>query len=168
MQQTNFQKVIDFNEQFGVKIYDKPDEKIFDIDPKLINLRMNLIREEIKELEQAVTKKDYIETIDALADILYVVYGMGVSIGIDLDRAFDLVHKSNMSKLCKNEQEAQDTVKWYHEQYIENKLPYDSADYRRSEDGKYWVVYNKSTGKILKSINYNVVDLVPLIKNINT
>ena len=162
MSETNFEKVVDFNRQFGVKIFDKPQVNIFDEDKKLVELRMNLIREEVQELEEAVKNKDYVETVDALADILYVVYGMGSSIGIDLDKAFNLVHESNMSKLCKTEDEAKNTVKWYEEQYKNNALPYDTPSYRKSHNNKYWVVYNKSTGKILKSINYNAVDLKEL------
>ena len=104
------------------------------------------------------------ETIDALTDILYVVYGAGVSFGIDLNRAFEIVHSSNMSKLCVDENEAQDTVLWYKEQFKQGKLPYDSPAYRRSDDEKYWVVYNESTGKILKSINYTPADFKELLQ----
>ena len=92
----------------------------------------------------------FVETIDALADILYVVYGAGASFGIDLDKAFDIVHKSNMSKLCISEKEAIETVEWYKK----NSTVYDSPSYRKSEDNKFWVIYNKSTGKVLKSIKY--------------
>ena len=58
-----------------------------------------------------------VETIDALADILYVVYGAGASFGIDLDKAFDIVHRSNMSKLCQTEEDAIETVRIYKEKY---------------------------------------------------
>ncbi len=159
-QVTNFDKVVDFNKQFGVKVSDTPDSKVFDKEPKLVELRMNLIREEMKELEEAVKNKDYVETADALSDILYVVYGMGASIGINLDKTFDLVHNSNMSKLCTTEEEAQTTVKWYEK----NEPRYDTPAYRKSQDGQYFVVYNKSTGKILKSVNYKPVDLTYLSK----
>jgi len=111
----------------------------------------------------AVSEKNYIETIDALGDILYVVYGMGASIGVDLDEAFRLIHESNMSKLCSTEEEAIETVDWYTKNYNPETLPYDSPAYRLSDDGKFWVVYNKSSGKILKSINYHPVDLKPLL-----
>lgn len=160
---TNFEKVVDFNVKFGVPVFEKPFVDIFDKNPKLLELRMNLIREEMKELETAVKSKDYIEMVDALSDILYVVYGAGASIGMNLDKAFQLVHDSNMSKLCKNEEEAKKTVEYYKEKYLSGELPYDSAAYRLSEDKKYYVVFNKNTGKILKSINYNMVDLKPLV-----
>lgn len=164
--ESNFQKVIEFNKKFGVTVHDKPVPDIFDRDPKLVHLRMELIREEMRELEEAVKKKNYIETIDALCDILYVVYGAGCSFGADLDVAFDLVHKSNMSKLCRTEEEAKETVRYYEEN--KEKLGYDSPCYRLSDNkeinNKYYIVYNKSTGKILKSINYHPVDLTYLVK----
>lgn len=161
---SNFEKVRDFNLQFGVPSFDHPQLDIFTQNPQLIQLRMNLIREEMAELEEAVHNHDYTETIDALSDILYVVYGMGVSIGMNMDNAFDIVHCSNMSKLCKTEEEAQATVAWYTEQYSLGTQPYDSPSYRKSTCGEYWVVYNKSTGKILKSINYHLVDFSEIIK----
>ena len=82
---------------------------------------------------------------------------MGRAIGVDLDKAFKLVHKSNMSKLCKNEDDAKQTVEWYKQKFVSGEQPYDSPSYRKSPNGKYWVVYNKSTSKILKSIKYKPV-----------
>ena len=147
---TNFRKVYDFNKCFGVPVSDTPEKNVFDEKPDLVKLRFSLIHEEVNELEDAIKTKNFTEVVDALSDILYVVYGAGVSFGIDLDKAFDIVHDSNMSKLCKTEDEARQTVEWYKT----HDTPYDSPDYRKSDDGKYWVVYNHSTGKILKSINY--------------
>lgn len=154
-EKTNFQRVVEFNKAFGVPTSDTPLPNITKDNPKLAKLRLDLILEETQELSEAMDNHDFLETADALADILYVVYGAGASFGIDLDRAFDLVHRSNMSKLCKTEEEAQKTVEWY----IDNieKTGYDTPAYRRSDDGVNWVVYNKSTGKILKSINYTPV-----------
>jgi len=152
---SNFQQVREFHEAFGLKIRDRPCKSIFE-DKKTLKLRIDLIQEELDELKQAISEKDIVEVGDALADILYVTYGAGVSFGIDLDKAFHLVHQSNMSKLCTSEQEAKDTVKWYKE----NNDTYDTPAYRICDfDPKYWVVYNESTGKILKSINYSQVDL---------
>ena len=148
--ESNFKKVYDFNKCFGVSVSDTPQKNVFDENPDLVKLRLSLIQEEVRELQDAIKDKNFTEVVDALSDILYVVYGAGVSFGIDLNKSFDIVHESNMSKSCKTEEEAQQTVKWYKN----NDTPYDSPDYRKSDDGKYWVVYNKSTGKILKSINY--------------
>ena len=146
---TNFDMVKEFNRQFGVLTYDTPQPNIFE-NKKLVDLRLNLILEEVNELKEAIVTRDFTETVDAIADILYVVYGMANSFGIDADKALDIVHKSNMSKLCVNEAEAIETVNWYKT----TQTLYDSPDYRQSEDGKYWVVYNKSSGKILKNIHY--------------
>jgi len=82
-------------ETFAQEVKDKtefPEEKI-------IRLRYELIKEEIEELNQAIKNKDIKEVADALADILYVTYGAGHAFGIDLDKCFDEVQKSNMSKL---------------------------------------------------------------------
>ena len=59
-----------------------------------------------------------------------------------------------MSKLCRSEEVAQQTVAWYQTQWNEGKTPYDSPAYRKAKEGPYWIVYNESTGKILKSIEY--------------
>ena len=115
---------------------------------QLTSFRMALIDEEVEELREALINKDRVEVIDALSDILYVVYGAGKTFGIDLDKSFDIVHESNMSKFCKTEEEAKETVKYY-EQNI--KL-YKTPTYR--QNGDLWIVYNGDTGKILKSINY--------------
>ena len=151
---TNFNKVVDFNKSFGVPVFTEEQKNVFKNNPKLVKLRLSLIQEEVKELEQAIDEHDFTEVIDALSDILYVVYGAGASFGIDLDRSFNIVHESNMSKLCKTEDEAQKTVSNYERLWNEKTSPYDSPDYRRADDGINWVVFNKSTGKILKSINY--------------
>tara|TARA_B110000438_G_C15615430_1_gene564135 strand:+ start:50 stop:538 length:489 start_codon:yes stop_codon:yes gene_type:complete len=151
MSKTNFQKVKDFNEVFGVPEHSIPQTNISKENPDLTKLRLDLITEECKEFEEAVENHDFVEMVDALADILYVVYGAGSSFGVDLDKAFDIVHESNMSKVCKSEEEAKQTIQWYKE----NSDVYDSPAYRKK--GEFWVVYNESTGKVLKSINYKKV-----------
>ena len=161
---SNFQKVVDFNFNFGVlesrTLVPKPD--IITKDPQQVEFCLKLIREEMKELEQAVKDNDYVETVDALMDILYVVNGMAARIGVDADAAFDLVHVNNMSKLCRTEEDAQESVKFY----IDNKekLGYDSPAYRKAPDNVHWVVYNQSTKKILKSIKWQPVDLSSVCK----
>lgn len=142
----------EFNTTFGVTVHETPQVDVFDKNPELIAYRLALIKEEVAELEEAVATKDLVETIDALADIIYVVQGMGCSLGLDLDKAFDIVHRSNMSKVCSDEETAKRTVEYY--QNNKERLGYDSPDYRKSADGKHFIVYNKSTMKVLKSINY--------------
>jgi len=153
MNTSNYQKVLnEFNKSFGVITHDKPQYNLFDTDPKLVKYRLDLITEEVNELKEAIDNKDFKETIDALTDILYVVYGAYTAFGVDADKAFSLVHESNMSKLCKDEEEAISTVESY-----KRDSRYDSPAYRLSPCGKYYVVYNESTNKILKSFKYNPV-----------
>lgn len=117
-----------------------PNHNMIDKDEKTKKLRIDLIKEELDELKEAIVNKDMVEIGDALADILYVTYGAGVSFGIDLDKAFDLVHTSNMSKLCKSEQEAKDTVEWYKK----NSTVYDTPNYRPCKaNPSLWTVYNR-------------------------
>jgi predicted HAD superfamily Cof-like phosphohydrolase len=236
---TAFQRVTDFCKAFGQEVKTEVDPEVYEKNPKLIKLRLDLIREESSELEDACKAHDMVETIDALADNEYVIEGMGVQLGIDLDqeydkihandlvdlsklvpnsdlftkntdlvhecignindsirdleqackdrnvaattkalvdiryvnrevaskfnidldRAFDLVHDSNMTKLCTSEQEAKDTVGWYEKEYAEGRTKYDSPTYREADLDGYWAVYNESSGKILKSINYTPVNL---------
>ena len=155
---SNFDKVTTFNKVFGVTTHDTLQPEIFTKDPKLVNLRLSLIKEEVKELEEAIQNHDMPEVIDALADILYVVYGAGASFGINLDKAFDIVHSSNMSKICPTEELAQKTVENYKRLFEEGKSPYDSPAYKKEETGLGYIIYNQSTGKVLKNIKYNAVD----------
>ncbi len=248
---TQHQMVREFNVAFGVKVNSEFYSRLIVEQPSLASLRYNLIEEEVLELQEALKNNDRTETIDALADILYVGWGAGVSFGIDMDkqyqtylellhtpyettdfvnksnyentkiipnttitkengldklflalqhvkqalnvrtetekeentdhrkqlgkylcrliyhvyrlvevheidinRAFKIVHDSNMSKLCKTEEIAQTTVQWYKD----NNTVYDSPAYRKSDLGEYYVVFNESTGKILKSVDYTPAD----------
>ena len=92
---TNFNKVKTFMETFGQEVKTKPS---FSSD-KINTLRYDLIKEELEELKIAMENKDLLEVADALTDILYVAYGAGHAFGIDLDKCFDEVQNSNMSKL---------------------------------------------------------------------
>ena len=94
---SNFVKVKKFMQKFKQEIKSKPSFP----DDNIIKLRINLIKEELLELEEALNEKNIEETADALTDILYVTYGAGHAFGIDLDKCFDEVQKSNMSKLDK-------------------------------------------------------------------
>merc|ERR1712178_620049 len=130
----------------GQKVFDTPQMDIFEKDPKTVTLRLKLIQEELKESADAIKEKDMVETIDALGDILYVVYGAGGAFGLDLDKAFELIHRSNMTKLCLTETEAKQTVEWYKQHYTPGgKYPYAPPSYRLSPDGQYYVPFNEST-----------------------
>ena len=92
---SNFKKVKTFMETFGQEVKTKPS---FSTD-KINSLRYDLIKEELEELKVAMENKDLLEVADALTDILYVTYGAGHAFGIDLDKCFEEVQNSNMSKL---------------------------------------------------------------------
>jgi len=246
---TNFEKVVDFNTCFESYVSSVLNTQLFFEHPTIVNLKYNLINEEINELIDAYTNNDVIEIIDALSDIKYVLYGMacafginmnttfrhylsvfvkdikletnisnfdlvysyhnhnnnindynnnitipefkesldslikiisfindelklvtddcnidkirinvckllyhvnmfGSIIGINLDKSFDIVHKSNMTKVCDSEQLAKDTVNWY----LNNDKRYKTPSYKKNSFG--YIVFNKDSGKILKSINY--------------
>ena len=92
---SNFSKVGIFMKTFGQDVKNKPS---FSTD-KINKLRLDLIKEELEELTEAMKNKDLLEVADALTDILYVTYGAGHAFGIDLDKCFEEVQNSNMSKL---------------------------------------------------------------------
>ena len=95
---SNFNKVGTFMKTFGQEVKTKPS---FSSD-KINKLRIDLIKEELDELQEAMKNNDLLEVADALTDILYVTYGAGHAFGIDLDKCFDEVQNSNMSKLDEN------------------------------------------------------------------
>ena len=95
---SNFNKVGTFMKTFGQEVKTKPS---FSSD-KINKLRIDLIKEELDELQEAMGNNDLLEVADALTDILYVTYGAGHAFGINLDKCFDEVQNSNMSKLGEN------------------------------------------------------------------
>ena len=92
---TNFQKVGIFMKTFGQEVKTKAELS----NNKINDLRISLINEELEELKKAIKDNDILEVADALTDILYVAYGAGHAFGIDLDKCFNEVQNSNMSKL---------------------------------------------------------------------
>lgn len=97
-----------------------------------------------------INKNELDKLIKNLCELIINVYVLGLVYNINLDTSFTIVHESNMSKLCNTEELAKETV----ENYKKNDNRYDSPNYRKSDLGDYYVVYNESTGKILKSIKY--------------
>lgn len=95
MTKTNFELVGEFMETFGQNVLKHPTFPT----KKVQKMRIKLIREELKELVDAINEKDIVEVADALTDILYVTYGAGHAFGIDLDACFQEVQRSNMTKL---------------------------------------------------------------------
>jgi predicted HAD superfamily Cof-like phosphohydrolase len=149
---SNFDKIKEFHRLFNLDNRESPYHECFD-NEKLMKLRLALIDEEVQELHDSVNQRDFVETIDALTDIMYVTLGAFTSLGVDANEAFRLVHESNMTKLCNSEQEAKDTVEWYKE-----RRPEFDATYELHENGK-WRVFDKKSGKVLKNKYYKPVDL---------
>lgn len=121
-------------------------------------LRVSLIAEELKELEQAIQDKDIVEIADALCDIQYVLSGAILEFGMKdkFSELFDEVQRSNMSKACKTLEEAQATMKHYLEKD-------GTQSYYREVDGLY-LVFRKEDDKTLKSVNYSPADLKSILE----
>lgn len=143
-------QVREFNRLAGVRLHGKPS-------PTEFKLQMKLIKEELKELEEAFEGNNDVEVLDALADTLYTIYGMIVRFDADyvIKEAFDRVHESNMSKFCVSYEEALKTIDKYKEQGINARM--------RNIKGKL-VVYREEDRKVLKSVNYKKVYLKDLAK----
>ena len=92
---SNFDDVKIFMKTYGQEIKEKPEFP----KEKVIDLRISLIKEELDEFQEALKEKNLVEVADALTDLLYVTYGAGHAFGIDLDKCFAEVQRSNMSKL---------------------------------------------------------------------
>ncbi len=121
-------------------------------------LRVSLIAEELKELQEAIADNDLTEVADALCDIQYVLSGAVLEFGLGdkFVELFNEVQRSNMSKACATQEEAEATIK----HYKDNK---DTEAYFVEEDGKF-LVYRKGDNKTLKSIKYSPADLKSIIK----
>lgn len=127
-------------------------------DRDYLSLKLGLIEEEVKELAMASYDKsgDKVEMLDALGDILYVVYGFAITYGLEkaLPDAFHRIHKSNMSKFCDTEVDAMLSVDKYAQIGVET--------YYKKVDNLY-VIYRKSDNKVLKAHNYSPVNLKDLV-----
>lgn len=154
MQQPNsLQQVAEFHRTFKHPILDKPGIP----DEARCKLRVALIAEELKELEVAILEKDIVEVADALCDIQYVLSGAILEFGLgDRFKAlFDEVQRSNMSKACSSEEEAEATVEYYRQKD-------GTACYYKELEGK-WLVYRTSDNKTIKSVNYSPANLEKIL-----
>lgn len=116
-------------------------------------LRVNLLREELKELEAAIADNDLVEVADALADLQYVLSGAVLEFGLGshFKGLFDEVHRSNMSKTCATREEAKATLEHYAERGQAGRI---------EASGDVFLVYRIEDGKVLKNVNYSPADLV--------
>ncbi|MDQ0640752.1 putative HAD superfamily Cof-like phosphohydrolase [Pedobacter sp. W3I1] len=150
MQETNsLNQVAEFHTTFKHPILESP------VIPskQRANLRISLLAEELKELQEAVENDDLVEVADALCDLQYVLAGAihEFGLGVKFKTLFDEVHRSNMSKACKTVEEAEQTIQFY--------LDKDQTEsYYKEIDGLF-LVFRKSDDKTLKSINYSPADL---------
>ena len=121
-------------------------------------LRVALLREELKELEDAIADGDLVEIADALCDIQYVLSGAVLEFGLgDKFRTlFDEVQRSNMSKTCATKEEAEATAAYYRS----NR----NTECYIKPSGKHWLVYREGDHKTLKSINYSPADLKRILE----
>ncbi|MFK7953524.1 MAG: hypothetical protein AB8B73_11805 [Ekhidna sp.] len=146
-------QVAEFHKTFNHPIVDSPQ-----MPPENRSaLRVSLIAEELKELEEAIQQNDLVEVADALCDIQYVLSGAILEFGMGdkFKTLFEEVQRSNMSKACVSAKEAQATVDHY-------KKTKDTDAYYEEKDGKF-LVYRKGDNKTLKSINYSPADLKSLL-----
>ena len=145
-------QVADFHRTFKHPIEPKP------VIPAVerCKLRVALLREELQELEDAIAANDLVEVADALCDIQYVLSGAVLEFGLgeQFRTLFDEVQRSNMSKTCKNQEEAEATAKHYRAKGTQCYI---------QQSGDVWLVYREGDNKTLKSINYSPADLAGLL-----
>jgi predicted HAD superfamily Cof-like phosphohydrolase len=143
-------QVAEFHQTFNHPVLDSPSIP----SEERCNLRVSLIAEELRELEEAIKQNNITEVADALCDLQYVLAGAILEFGLGhrFKELFDEVHRSNMSKACKTKEEAEDTMKFLKEK--ENIESY------YLERDNFYLVYRKADHKTLKSINYSPAKLL--------
>ncbi|TXF91757.1 hypothetical protein FUA23_00805 [Neolewinella aurantiaca] len=145
--------VAEFHRTFHLPVLDSP--QIPDADR--CRLRINLLREELKELEEAIAANDLVEAADAFADIQYVLSGAILEFGLGekFRGLFEEVHRSNMSKTCASREEAEATVAHY------LKLGQNSSI---ETSGDVFLVYREDDRKVLKNVNYSPADIKGMLE----
>lgn len=129
---------------------------------KRCRLRVELLAEELKELEAAIRDKDIVEVADALCDLQYVLSGaiLEFGLGAKFKELFEEVQRSNMSKACNSEKEAQETVQHYRDK--DNTMCY------YLKEGDKWLVYREADNKTIKSVGYSPADLLRILGHQST
>jgi len=142
--------VEEFHKTFDHPIAKKPEVPA----PARVDFRINFLKEELNETLAASVVDDIVELADGLADIMYVLEGFVLEAG--LRDAFPNimleVHRSNMSKACKTEEEARETIDFLTKEGKNGEVAY-------KQKGEYWIVYRVSDGKVMKSINYSPANI---------
>ncbi len=150
MEQINsLNQVADFHKTFNAPILDKPQIP----SEQRCELRVNLLQEELNELSQAIKDKDLVEIADALCDIQYVLSGAVLEFGLGdkFVELFNEVQRSNMSKACSTEEEAQKTLEHYKQK--------DGTEGYYKQVGDKWVTYRNGDDKVLKSVGYSPANI---------
>ena len=150
---TPLNQVAEFHKTFKHPILDAPCIPA----KKRCDLRVSLLLEEMKELQEAINQNDLVEVADALCDIQYVLAGAILEFGLadKFKQLFDEVHRSNMSKACKSLEEANQTIEHY-------KTKEQSDAYFKEEEALF-LVFRENDHKTLKSINYSPADLKSIL-----
>ncbi|MHA4894383.1 pyrophosphohydrolase domain-containing protein [Pedobacter sp. PWIIR3] len=149
-------QVAEFHTTFKHPIKDKPGLPSTD----RCNLRVSLLAEELQELKQAIDDRNIVEIADALCDLQYVLSGAVLEFGLGekFKELFDEVHRSNMSKACKTQEEAEETIQHYRKNH--------QCDAYHQEEESLFLVYRKNDNKTLKSINYSPADLKRILQEL--
>lgn len=144
--------VAEFHRTFNLPVVERP--AIPDADR--CRLRINLLREELKELEEAIAQNDLVECADAFADLQYVLSGAILEFGMgERFRAiFEEVHRSNMSKTCATREEAEETLIHYASRGQAGVV---------NPSGKVFLVHRTDDGKVLKNVRYSPADIEPFL-----
>lgn len=139
----------DFHKTFGAPILDTPQIP----SAERCNLRINLMQEELDEIKEAIENNDIVEVADGLCDLMYVLCGSILEFGLGdkFVEIFNEVQRSNMSKACENELDAQATIEFY-------KQKDNTIGYYKENNGK-WLVLRNPDDKVLKSVKYSPADI---------
>ncbi len=145
--------VAEFHRTFKHPILEKPAIP----DEGRCRLRVALIAEELRELEEGIQQKDIVGVADALSDIQYVLSGAILEFGLGrkFKALFEEVQRSNMSKACESEEDAIGTIEYYKKK--------DGTECYYKREGSKWLVYRKSDNKTMKSIRYSPADLTSIV-----
>jgi len=152
-QPESLQLVAEFHRTFKHPILPQPAIP----DEKRCRLRVELLAEELKELEEAIRDKDIVAVADALCDLQYVLSGAVLEFGLGekFKPLFEEVQRSNMSKACTSEEEAKATVAYYQQR--------DNTECYYLKAGDKWLVYRKADNKTIKSTGYSPADLAGIL-----
>lgn len=149
----SLQLVAEFHKTFKHPVVDRPAIP----DEKRCRLRVDLLTEELRELEEAIQHKDIVAVADALCDLQYVLSGAILEFGLGgkFKELFEEVQRSNMSKACSSEAEAKETVEFYRQR--------DNTECYYLQEGDKWLVYRTADNKTIKAKGYSPANLEAIL-----